>query len=355
MILYTKVANKIQVLGEAFIDFKCIVRRKKMIWKKKSKENGVDGNGSETNDRISWNNLKKDTRDNITYYLLMLIPITFIIVFCYAPMYGIVIAFQKYTAGKPFFGSGVEWVGLKWFKEFVSSYYFSRILRNTIRLSLMGLVIGFPIPILFALTLNELKLVKFKKFTQTVSYMPNFLSTVIIAGMVISFTNADGIITSIAKLLGYQDQTLLLNADVYPWLFVITNVWRSFGWSSIIYLSSITAVDPGLYEAAALDGAGRLRRIWHVTLPALAPLIVIQFIMSVGGMLGSDTNMTILLYQPSTYETADVIGSYLYRENLLKGNYSYGTAAGLLINVINIILLTIANNVCRKFTDYSLW
>lgn len=299
--------------------------------------------------------LTRNARDNVAYYTMMLIPIALIIIFSYLPMYGIIIAFQKYVPGRPFIGPKVEWVGLKWFKDFVGSFYFKRILRNTIRLNLMTLILGFPIPIIFALVLNELRLEKFKKFTQTVSYMPYFLSAVIIAGMVLSFTNVSGFITKFAQSLGYKGQAIILDKQAFPWVFVLTDIWAHFGWSSILYLSNITSVDPALYEAAELDGATRVQRIWHVTLPNLLPLIMIQLILRIGSLLGSSTEMILLMSNTATYETADVIGTFLYRENLMKGQFSYGTAAGLLISVMNLILLIIGNTIARKTTEYSLW
>jgi len=302
-----------------------------------------------------WKYMKRDAKDNIEYYFLMLIPLLLIFLFCYLPMFGIVIAFQDYIAGKPFFGEGVEWVGLKWFIKFVTSYYFGRILRNTLVLNAMGLALGFFVPIIFALLVNEIRIVKFKKFTQTVSYMPHFLSFVVVAGMINSFITGDGIIVKFVQMLGFEGRGINVNPAVFPWIYTLSSIWKSFGWSSIIYLSTISAIDPGLYEAAAVDGAGRLRKIWHVTIPAMLPLIMINLILSIGGMLGSNTEMILLLYNPSTYETADVIGTYVYREGLQGGKFSYGTASGLLMSIFSFILVCIANRISRKTTEFSLW
>lgn len=297
----------------------------------------------------------RNTRENIGYYLLMLFPMVAIFIFSYMPMFGIAIAFQDYAAGKPFFGEGVEWVGLKWFKQFVTSYYFGRILRNTLVLNLMNLAFGFVVPIIFALVVNEIHSSFFKKFTQTVSYLPHFLSAVVVAGMVLSFIDSDGIITKFLQLLGFEARSLNVRKEVFPWVYVITNIWKSFGWSSIIYLSTLTSVDPGLYEAASIDGAGRVKRIWHISLPAMLPLIMIQLILAIGGMLGSNTDMILLLYNPSNYETADVIGTFVYRETLRGGKFSYGTASGLLMSVLSFTLVWIANTISRKVTDFSMW
>lgn len=298
---------------------------------------------------------KRDTKENIQYYLLMAIPLILIFIFSYLPMFGIVIAFQDYIAGKPFFGEGVTWVGLKWFKDFVTSYYFPRILRNTLVLNAMNLGLGFCVPIIFALIVNEIRAKKFKAFTQTVSYLPYFLSAVVAAGMVLNFISDDGIITMMLRAIGVEVKSLNANPSAFPWIYTLTSIWKSFGWSSIIYLSTITAIDPGLYEAAAMDGAGRLRKIWHITIPAMLPLIVIQLILAIGGMLSSNTDMILLMYNASTYKTADVIGTYVYRESLMGGKYSYGTASGLLMSILSFALVYLANAICRKKTDFSMW
>lgn len=297
----------------------------------------------------------RDTRENIQYYLMMIFPLIMIFLFSYLPMFGIIIAFQDYVAGRPFFGEGVIWVGLKWFREFVDSYYFARILRNTLVLNALNLVMVFWVPIIFALIVNEIRISKFKKFTQTVSYLPHFLSSVVVAGMVVSFIANDGIITLMLRAVGFEAKSLNADPGAFPWIYTLTSIWKSFGWSSIIYLSTITAIDPGLYEAAAVDGAGRFRKIWHVTLPAMLPLIVIQLILSIGNMLSANTDLILLLYNSSTYKTADVIGTYVYRETLMGGKFSYGTASGLLMSILSFALTYIANAVSRKKTDYSMW
>ena len=297
----------------------------------------------------------RDTRENIQYYLMMIFPLIMIFLFSYLPMFGIIIAFQDYVAGRPFFGEGVIWVGLKWFREFVDSYYFARILRNTLVLNALNLVMGFWVPIIFALIVNEIRISKFKKFTQTVSYLPHFLSSVVVAGMVVSFIANDGIITLMLRAVGFEAKSLNADPGAFPWIYTLTSIWKSFGWSSIIYLSTITAIDPRLDEAAAVDGAGRFRKIWHVTLPAMLPLIVIQLILSIGNMLSANTDLILLLYNSSTYKTADVIGTYVYRETLMGGKFSYGTASGLLMSILSFALTYIANAVSRKKTDYSMW
>lgn len=299
--------------------------------------------------------LKRDTSENIQYYLMMSGTLVLVFIFFYLPLFGIIISFQDYIAGKPFFGEGVEWVGLKWFKEFTSSHYFKRIIRNTLRINIMGLAFGFFVPIFFALVVNEIRISKFKKFTQTVSYLPHFLSTVIVAGMATRLIADGGVVTQFLHKIGIEANALNANVAFFPWLYTIVTVWKGFGWSSILYLSTLSAIDPGQYEAAAIDGAGRIKRIWYVTLPNMAPLITIQFIMSIGGMLASNTDLILVLYNGAVFESADVIGTYIYRESLGGGKYSYGTACGLLMSILSFALTYIANAISRAKTDYSMW
>ena len=299
--------------------------------------------------------LRRNTRDNIDYYLMMLLPAVFIIVFSYLPLFGLIIAFQDYVTGKPFFGAGVKWVGLKWFRRFVESYYFGRILRNTIVLNLLNLFMGFWVPIVFALLLNEVRISWLRKIIQTVSYMPHFISSVVVAGMVLSFIASDGIVTKVIDALGMDAQSLNANPSFFPWMYTVTNVWKGFGWSSILYLSTITSIDPELYESAEIDGATRIKRIIYITIPHMLPLIMIQLIFAIGGMLGSNSEMILLLYSPAVYSTADVIGTFVYRETLMGNKYSYGTASGLILSIMSFILVYLANLVSRKTTDFSLW
>lgn len=290
-------------------------------------------------------------------YLLLIPVLAHIFIFCYIPMYGLIIAFQDYFPGMPFldFSGVVKWVGLKHFASFVSNPYFWRLIQNTLILSGLNLLFGFWIPIVFALMLNEIKSMRYKKFVQTASYMPYFISSVVVAGMVLSFTNTSGIINVLRELLGQQAIPYDLEPKYFPIVYTITNIWKSFGWSSILYLSTMSSIDLSLYEAARLDGAGRLKQIWHITLPMLKPIIMLQFILAVGSILNANTEMILLLYNPATYQTADVIGTYVYRDSLLGGRYSYGTAVGLFTSTINFALVFVANYVSRKFMDYSLW
>lgn len=299
--------------------------------------------------------LSRDQKDNIFYYAMMAIPLILIFIFSYLPMGGLIIAFQDYSAGRPFFGEGVRWVGLKHFKKFVSSFYFTRIIRNTLVMNLLDLFMGFWVPIAFAIMLNEVRNSKLRKLTQTVSYMPNFISTVVVAGMYLSFIADDGIITTALNAIGIHAKSLNVNKQLFPWAYTLLKVWKVFGWSSIIYLSTITSIPPELYEAAEVDGATRLKRIWYVTIPQLLPLVMIQLIFAIGGLLSEGGGMILLLYNSAVYETADVLDTFIYRQSLQGGQYSYGTAAGLFMSVIGTALVVGANTVSRKVTDYSIW
>lgn len=300
---------------------------------------------------------RRTWKENAELYLIMLPVLIHIFVFSYIPLYGILIAFQNYLPGRPFlsFDGSTQWVGLKHFIDFVQSPMFFRIFGNTIRLTFMGFIFGFPIPIMFALLVNELRDNKFKKFVQTASYMPHFISAVVVAGMVLTFVNVDGLINQIFALFGVKPQPYNVRPDSFPWVYTITNIWKSFGWSSILYLSTISSIDPGLYEAAKIDGATRFQRMLYITLPSMTSLIMIQLIFTIGSLISSDSGMILLLYNPATYKTADVIGTYVYRDGLMGGRFSYGTAVNIFSSVINVTLLAIANRISTKVTDFGLW
>jgi len=272
-------------------------------------------------------------------------------------MYGIVIAFQDYYPGSPFiaFDGSVRWVGLKHIIDFVKSIYFVRVFRNTLLLSLYGLVFGFWVPIVFALLLNELRNKTYKKFVQTASYLPHFISTVVVAGMVRSFINPDGIVNDLIDFLGGNRINFNIEPKFFPVVYTISNIWKSFGWNSILYLSSISLIDPNLYEAARIDGANRFQQMRNVTIPSIMPTIYILLIFAIGGLLGSNAEFILLLYNPAIYETSDVIGTYVYRDGLMGGRFSFGTAVGLFTSIINFALLYLANTISRRHSDYALW
>jgi putative aldouronate transport system permease protein len=292
---------------------------------------------------------------NIQLYSLLFPVLVLLFIFCYIPMYGVVIAFQDYFPGNPFIGQGVRWVGLKHFVRFVSGEYFLRIIRNTLVLSSLNLALGFTLPIFFALLLDQIRALTFRKFVQTASYMPYFISTVVVAGMVISFVNSNGIITNLLVALGFERMDFRLSKSAFPWMYTLTNIWKGFGFGSILYFATITSIDPQLYESAKIDGANRWQQVLHITFPGIQRIIAINLIMAVGHILGTNSDLLLLLYQPATYEAADVIGTYVYRVGIVGGEFSYSAAVGLLMSVIAFVLTFTANKVSNKLTDFGLW
>ncbi|NOU87215.1 ABC transporter permease subunit [Paenibacillus sp. LMG 31460] len=298
--------------------------------------------------------LLDDIRKNRAIYLMVLPVALYFFIFKYFPMYGAVIAFKDFSPAKGIWGS--DWVGFQHFKDFFQSYYFVRVLRNTFLISFYNLIFGFPAPIILAILLNEIRQKLFKSIVQTVSYLPHFISIVVISGLIIDFTNRGGIVNSIIMFFGGQDSALMNNAENFRTIFVSTSVWQELGWSSIIYLAALSGINPELYEAVRVDGAGRFRQIWSVTLPGLIPTIMILLILRIGGLMEVGFEKVVLLYNPNTYETADVISSFVYREGLAQGNdYSYTTAVGLFQSMINFILLISANSISRRFSGSRLW
>lgn len=297
--------------------------------------------------------LKLDLQRNYQAYLMAIPTIILIFIFCYIPMYGILIAFQNY---KPQLGIlGSEWVGLENFAKFIQSPHAMKVVRNTLVISVYSLLINFPAPIILALLLNEVRCQAFKRVVQTISYMPYFISTVVICGMLKSFLSYDGAVNEIIKLLGIQPQSFLSNATLFPSVIVFSDLWQSVGWNSIIYMAALTSISPDLYEAARMDGCGRFRQIWYITLPGIVPTMTILLILSIGGLLSANADKILLLYSPLTYETGDVIGTFIYRQGLKGGDYSYSEAVGLFQTVINFILLVFANWFSNKTTETGLW
>ncbi|MFK7691142.1 ABC transporter permease [Paenibacillus sp. HJGM_3] len=288
------------------------------------------------------------------YLYIMMIPvIAYYAIFHYAPMYGVIIAFKEYTPIKGVTGS--EWVGLDNFRDFFSSYYFWRILKNTIIISLLTLLFEFPAPIVLALLINEVRGKIFKRTVQTITYMPYFISLVVICGMIKTFTNADGILNSIFMFFGYDGQPMLQRPELFRPIYVLSEIWQRVGWESIIYIAALMAIDTEQYEAARIDGASRLKQIFYITLPGILPTITIMFILRMGNMLNVGFEKIILLYNPAIYETADVISTFVYRKGLLEFAWSYSTAVGVFNSVFNLILLITANYVSRKVNENSLW
>lgn len=247
-------------------------------------------------------------------------------------------------------------MGLQNFRDFFSSVYFKRTVTNTLAISLLELAISFPATILFALLLNEIKSKRFKKVVQTVSYMPHFISMVVVAGLIMDFCNSRGVIASIVAMFnGGKTQNLLGSPEYWRPVYIISGLWKELGFGSIIYLAALSGVDQQLYEAAEIDGASRFKQTIHVTLPGIAPTIIIMLILKIGQIMSVGYEKTILLYNPQVYETADIISSYVYRKGLLEFNYGYSTAVGMFNSVVNFILLVSANYWSKKFTETSLF
>lgn len=302
----------------------------------------------------SWRRMvARDFSMNKGMYLLASAGIAFYIVFYFAPMYGLIISFKDYVPSLGIMGS--PWVGLEHFKDFFQSIYFGRVTRNTILLNFYGLLVGFPLPIIFALLLNELRAQKFKGLIQTISYLPYFISTVVICGMIVEFTSEDGIITNILNLFGGNHSSLLLNAKFFRTIYIISDTWQGMGWASIIYLAALSNVDVQLYEAARIDGAKKFKQMLHVTLPGISTTIIIMFILKVGNMMSLGADKVILLYNPSIYETSDVISSFVYRRGLVDGSFGFSTAVGLFNSLINCVLVFTANYISGKVNDVSLF
>ncbi len=302
----------------------------------------------------SWTTrLANDLRQNWEAYLLVVPALIVFILFCYKPMYGIIIAFKNYTPGRGILGS--KWVGLKHFQSFFSSYYFGRLLRNTLTISLTSILFGFPAPIIFALLLNEVRAQKFKRVVQTVTYMPHFISLVVICSLIRMFTAENGLIVTILSVFGFEPVSLLSKSQYFVPVYVLSNIWQGFGWDSIIYLSALTAIDPGLYEAATIDGANRWKQTLHVTLPGISQTIIILLILRMGSIMSVGYEKIILLYNPGIYETSDVISTFVYRKGLEDFQWSYSTAVGVFNSVVNFMVVFLFNRLSRKVSDVSLW
>lgn len=298
-------------------------------------------------------NIKRDFKRNKMIYFLILPVVLYFVIFSYVPMAGIIMAFEKFTPKGGVFGS--PWVGLQNFTDFFTSIYFARVLKNTFLISFYGFVFGFPAPVLFALLLNEVGNKMFKRTVQTISYMPHFISLVVICGIIADFTTSSGVITNIYAALGGQRDNLLGKAELFRTIYITSDIWQSVGFGSIIYLAALSSIDQELYQAAYLDGAGRLRQTWHITLPGIASTIIILMILRLGLMLSVGYEKIILLYSPVTYETADVISSFVYRKGLQEFSYGYSTAVGLFNSIINTVLLVTTNALSKKFSETSLF
>ncbi len=294
-----------------------------------------------------------DFKRNKYVYLMVLPVMAYYLIFHYGPMYGAIIAFKDFNAVAGILKS--PWVGFDNFISFFSSVYFYRLIKNTILLSIFNILWGFPAPIILALLLNEVRNLYFKRYIQTITYLPHFISLVVVCGIIIDFTSTRGVINDLIEFFGGKRLNMLMMPGMFRSLYIGSGIWQEVGWGSIIYLAAIAGIDQELYEAAIIDGAGRWRQVFHITLPGIAPTIVILLILRLGGMMSVGFEKVILLYNPTTMETADIISTYVYRRGLLDSDYSFSAAVGLFNSVINFILLVLANRISRKASETSLW
>lgn len=289
------------------------------------------------------------------YLLAMFLPIlAYYIIFHYLPMSGAIIAFKNFKPGKGIYNG--DWVGLKWFIQFFESPYAFRTVRNTVLLSLYSLLFGFPTPILFAICVTEIVNDKIRRIVQTVSYLPHFISTVVMVGMITNFFSMNnGIVNVLIGRLGGEQINFLINPRWFRTLYVGSGVWQSFGFNSIIYIAAIAGIDPCLYEAGKIDGITKFKQVWYITIPMITPTITILFILQLGQIMSVGFEKVYLMYNSSVYETADVISTYVYRKGIESSNYSFASAIGLFNSVINFAFVFVANRLCRITTQTSLW
>ncbi len=294
-----------------------------------------------------------DFQKNYFKYLIVLPVLIWMALFCYKPMYGVVIAFQDY---RPRLGiSGSKWIGFENFRSFFTDIWFGRVLRNTLTISISTIIFSFPMPIILALLLNEVKCTWFKRIVQTVTYLPHFIAMVIVCALVSQFTMTNGVINDIIEFFGGERTNLLAKQEAFVPIYIISGIWKEIGWSSIIYLAALSSIDQEQYEAAKIDGAGRWQQMIHITLPGLLPTISMLLILKMGSIMSVGHEKILLLYQPLTYEVADVIATYSYRKGLLQSNFSYGTAIGMFNSIVNIIILQISNKASKKMGQSGLF
>lgn len=302
---------------------------------------------------MKWRLLAANYRANKLLYWMILPVVLFVIVFSYVPMFGLGMAFEDYSLVKGIFGS--KWVGLENFSDFFQSMYFVRTFRNTVILSLLDLLFSFPAPIILALMLNEVQHLRYKKLVQTVSYMPHFISMIVVAGLIIEFTNSSGVVSSIVTALGGTAKSYISLPQYFRPIFIVSEVWQNVGFNSIIYLAALSGISEELYEAAKIDGAGRFRQMISVTLPGLMPTIIIMLILRCGAIMNLNFEKVLLLYSPSTYETADVIVTYVYRIGIIKQKIGYSTAVGLFNSVVSLLLVLSANKISKTYSETSMF
>lgn len=306
------------------------------------------------NSLSNWSKLvRSDWKRNYTLYILLIPLVLYYIIWAYAPMYGIQIAFKDFSPRRGI--SGSEWIGLDNFISFFNGAYAWRVIRNTLLISIYSLLFTFPLPIVFALMLNEIPSLGFKRSIQTISYLPYFISMVVLCGIIVDFTASTGVFGEIQRLMGLEPVNLLGDAKYFRTIYITSDIWQRLGWDSIIFLAALASINTELFEAARIDGAGRFKQILHISIPGIMPTVVILLILRIGSMMSVGYEKIILLYSGLTYETADVISSFVYRRGLIENDFGYATAVGLFNSVVNVMLVVGANKISRTLTETSLW
>lgn len=299
-------------------------------------------------------NLRLDMKRNKLIYIMLVPIVVWFIIFAYVPMFGLVMAFERYSPAKGILGS--TWVGFQNFIDFFTGPFFFRLIKNTVILGVLDLVINFTAPVVFALLLNEITRKRFKKLVQTISYMPYFISAVVVCGLIISFTQSGGVISNLVSFLyGGESVNLLSKSEAFRPIFILSNMWQGLGYGSIIYLAALSGIDQELYEAAVVDGAGRWKQTLHITIPGIMPTIIIMLIMRMGMVFAVGGDKILLLYSPAIYDTADVINTYVYRIGIQQYDYGLSTAVGLFNSLVGTALLLITNAISRKVSETSLF
>lgn len=303
--------------------------------------------------RLFKKRVKNDFIRNKELYLMIIPVVVFYLIFHYGPMYGAMIAFKDFKPQRGILGS--DWVGLKHFANFLTNPSFFAILKNTFRISCCSILFGFPAPIILALLLNELRSQRFSKIVQNFTYMPHFISTVVICGMIRTFAAKSGVLNYVLGWFGFEARNLMVAPEYFTTIYVASEIWQQVGWGSIIYLAALTSIDAQLYEAAMIDGAGRWRQTISITIPCIFPTIVTMLILRIGSIVSVGYEKIILLYNDATMSVADVISTYVYRKGLIDLNWSFSSAVGLLNSVVNLFFLVCANTISKKLTDTGLW
>ncbi|MFD0675611.1 MULTISPECIES: ABC transporter permease [unclassified Paenibacillus] len=302
---------------------------------------------------ISAAGVRKKFVRSIPLYVIFALPLIYFLVFHYAPMIGNLMAFQDYSIVRGFFDS--PWVGFKYFKQFLTDSYFWQVVSNTLLINFYSLLFFFPSSIIFALLLNELRLQVFKRFIQTVTYIPHFLSTVVVAGMLVNFLSTDGLINNLIKWLGSEPRTFMALPQWFRTIFVGSEIWQNMGWNSIIFLAALTSIDPQLYEAATMDGANRWNKMIHITLPGISTVVTIMLLLMLGKMMSVGFEKIILLYSGPTYDTADVIQTFIYRRGLIDSDFSFAAAVGIFQSIIAFGMVISANMISKKISGTRLF